>query len=54
MLEMGVAWFDSMRGWADLTKTDGCSLFQRQTNILVSRVKTSAGGKLRKLQEYRY
>jgi hypothetical protein len=38
MLEMGVAWFDSMRGWADLIKTDGCSLFRRQTNILVSRV----------------
>ena len=38
MLEMGVAWFDSMRGWVDLIKADGRSLFQRQTNILVSRV----------------
>jgi hypothetical protein len=40
MLEMGVARFDSVRGWADLTKTDGCSLFQRQTNILVSGVES--------------
>ena len=41
MLEMGVAWFDSMRGWVGLIKTDGCSLFRRQTNILVSRVYSS-------------
>ena len=39
MLEMGVARFDSVRGWVDLCeKADGRSLFRRQTNILVSRV----------------